>query len=160
MRVYRSSLGKEACGTQRAVYLVRADLHVLFTGLPGLLAGVVPGLFRPLQQVDRTHDVRGHEDLRVRDAAVDVRLRREIYDVIRIVLRNEPRDQFFVADIAVDEHMPLIALDVLQILKVARIRERVKIDDPDVRILLKHVVNESRSDEAGTAGNEVSGHMG
>jgi hypothetical protein len=56
--------------------------------------------------------------------------------------------------------MPLIALDVLQILKVARIRERIKIDDPDVRILLEHVMNESRSDEAGTAGNEVSGHIG
>ena len=153
MGVDGRGLGEEAGGAKRAVDLVGADLDELLALLPGLLSGVIPGVLCPLQEIHRAHHIGGHKDLGVGDGAVHMGLRREVDDEIRVILPDERRHQLLVADIAVDKDVPLVVLDILQVLQIAGIGQGVQIDDANVRILFQHVVDKGGADKTGTSGN-------
>ena len=146
-------LGEEAGGAQGAVDLVGADLDILFALLPGLLSRVVPGVLRPLKEVHRAHHIGGHKDLGVCDGAVYMGLRREVDDVVRVILPDERRHKLLVADIAVDKEVPGVVLDILQILQIAGIGQGVQIDDANVRVLFQHIVDKGSSDKPGATGD-------
>ena len=142
MWIDRRGLSKETFRSQRTINFIGAHLHIFLPALPSLLPGVIPGFLRPLEEVDRAHDIGGHEDLWVGDTAVHMRLSCEVDDVVGVVVRDELRHQLFITDISVNKDMPFIVLQILQIFQVTGIGQRIKVDNLDVRVLLQHVVNE------------------
>ena len=154
----RGGLHEEALGTQSAVDLVGGDLQVLLAFLPSLCLGVVPSFLGALQQVHGAHDVALDEDLRVLDGAVHVALRGKVDDVIEIVLCEQAFDQLLVADVALHEDVAGVALDVLQVLQIARVGQLIEVDQQDLRVLFEHIVNKVRTNKAGTAGDQIFFH--
>src|SRR5439155_676556 len=73
--------------------------------------------------------------------------------LVRDVARGV-EDQLGVADVAVDEGVARIALDVLQVRRVARVGELVEVDDGVVGARREDVSNEVRADEAAPARDE------
>ena len=129
---------------QVAVDLVRRDLVVAVDAV--LAAGV--------EQYARADDVRLQENLRILDGAVDMRLRREVDDDVRLLLLEDTVDRTAVCDVRADEFEVLLLHRRLERLEVARIRQLVDTDDAVTRMLLEHVVDEVRANEAGTAGHD------
>lgn len=129
---------------QVAVDLVRRDLMVAVDAV--LAAGV--------EQHARADDIRLQEDLWILDGAVDMRLRRKVDDDIRLLLLEDAVDRLAVCDVRADELEVLLLHCRLERLEVARIRQLVNADDAVARMLLEHVVDEVRADEAGTAGHD------
>lgn len=147
-RGFSEKAGRAQC----AVYLIGAHLNILFALFPCLLPGIVPGVLRPLQKVYGAHDVRGHEDLRIRDGAIHMGFGSKVDDVIGIIIGNELCHEFLVADIPVDKDVPRVILQILQILQVSGVCQGVQVDDANVGVFVQHIVNEGRSDETRTAG--------
>ena len=129
---------------QVAVDLIRRDLMVAVDAV--LAAGV--------EQHARADDIRLQEDLRILDGAVDMRLRRKVDDNVRLLLLKDAVDSLAVRDVRADELEVLLLHRRLERLKIARIRQLVDADDAVARMLLEHVVDEVRTDEAGTAGHD------
>ena len=129
---------------QVAIDLVRRDLMVAVDAV--LAAGV--------EQHARADDVRLQEDLRILNGAVDMRLRREVDDDVRLLLLEDAVDRPTVCDVRADELEVLLLHRALERLEVARIRQLVDADDAVTRMLLEHVVDEVRTNEAGTAGHD------
>ena len=129
---------------QVAVDLIRRDLMVAVDAIPA--AGV--------EQHARADDIRLQEDLRILDGAVNMRLRREVDDDVRLLLLEDAVDSLTVRDIRADELEVLLLHRRLKRLKIARIRQLVDADDAVARMLLEHVVDEVRTNEAGTAGHD------
>ena len=129
---------------QVAVDLVRRDLMVAVDAV--LAAGV--------KQHARADDIRLQEDLRILDGAVDMRLRREVDDDVRLLLLEDAVDRTAVCDVRTDELEIILLHRTFKRLEVARVRQLVDADDAVARMLLEHVVNEVRANEAGTAGHD------
>ena len=129
---------------QVAVDLVRRDLMVAVDAV--LAAGV--------EQHARADDIRLQEDLRILDGAVDMRLCREVDDDVRLLLLKDAVDSLAVRDVRADELEVLLLHRRLERLEIARIRQLVDADDAVSRMLLEHVVDEVRTNEAGTAGHD------
>src|SRR3989475_192178 len=72
----------------------------------------------------------------------------------RVDAAGDVADQLAVADVAVDEGVARIALDVLQVRRVARVGELVEVDDGVVGARREDVSNEVRADEAAPARDE------
>ncbi len=85
-----------------------------------------------------------------------MRLRGEIDHRVDGVLRQEPRHQHLVPDVALDENIARIPGDVRQIGGVARVGEQVEIDQPVQRraLLPQALPDEIASDETTAAGDE------
>ena len=129
---------------QVAVDLVRRDLMIAVDAV--LAAGV--------EQHARADDVRLQEDLRILDGAIDMRLRREVDDDVRLLLLEDAVDRPTVCDVHADELEVLLLHRPFKRLEIARIRQLVDADDAVTRMLLEHVVDEVRANEAGTAGHD------
>lgn len=129
---------------QVTVDLVRRDLMVAVDAV--LAAGV--------EQHARADDVRLQEDLRILNGAVDMRLRCKVNDDVRLLLLEDAVDRPAVCDVRADELEVLLLHRALERLEVARIRQLVDADDAVTRMLLEHVVDEVRANEAGTAGHD------
>jgi hypothetical protein len=66
---------------------------------------------------------------------------------------------FLVGDVRFDERVVAPSRNVLQVLGIARIRERVQVDDPDlIPVFSEHVMNEIGSDETASACYKIGGH--
>src|SRR5438128_5225736 len=86
------------------------------------------------------------------NAAIDVRLSREIYDGICVVLE---RRQHSIAVANVSAHKVMTRLvDAVKVLEIARVSQRVKIDDFARRQLVKCDPHESRADKSRAAGHK------
>ena len=117
---------------QVAVDLVRRDLMVAVDAV--LAAGV--------EQHARADDIRLQEDLRILDGAVDMRLRREVDDDVRLLLLENAVDRLAVCDVRADKLKSILLHRPFKRLEVARIRQLVDADDAVARMLLEHVVDE------------------
>ena len=80
-------------------------------------------------------------------------LGREVHHGARAVFGQQAVHQRPVANVALHEHMPGITLQCGQVLEVARVRERVEVDDGFVR-LAQPVEHEVAANEAGAAGDQ------
>ena len=83
-----------------------------------------------------------------------MRLRCEVDDDIRLLLLKDAVDSLTVRDVRADELEVLLLHRRLERLKIARIRQLVDADDAVSRMLLEHVVDKVRTNEAGTAGHD------
>ena len=66
--------------------------------------------------------------------------------------RHDFVEQLGVADVAVHE-LHAVAQDALDVLKVARIRQRVQHRDMHIRMMVIHVMHEIRTDKTTTTGH-------
>ena len=158
MGAERGGLHEEALGTQSAVDLIGGHLQILLALFPSLGVGVVPSLLGALQQVDGAHHVALDEDLGVLDGAVNMALGGEVDDIVEIVLCKQALDQLLVADVALHKDVAGVALNVLQVLKVAGIGQLVEVDQQNFRVLLEHIMHEVGTDKTGTAGDKIFFH--
>ena len=124
---------------QVAVHLVRAHVVVAHIVLAGRL-----------QQAERALHIRLQERLRVRDRVVVVGFRRVVHD--RVMTRHDLVEQLGVADVPMHE-LHAVTQDALDVLQVARIRQRVQHRDMHVRMVVVHVMNEIRPDEPTATGH-------
>src|SRR6185369_1105915 len=141
-------------GLDRAVDLVGRDLEVA-NGLGPSGARLADRLE---QDVD-AHDARPDERLRVEDRAVDVRLRGEVHDGVRV--GDEWPDGVRVRDVALDEAEASgtrpVAVDLGEVRAVARVRQLVENRDPRPVVTGQDVADVARADEAGPARDEEPG---
>lgn len=128
--------------------IVQGEIAVHLVGAHVMVAHIV--LAGRLQQAERALHVRLQKRLRVRDAVVVVGLRRVMHD--RVMPRNDPVEQFRVADVAVHE-LHAVAQDALDVLQVARIRQRIQHRHMHVRMMVVHVMHEIRTDETTATGH-------
>ena len=87
------------------------------------------------------------------DAAVDMAFGGEVHDGARAVFGQQAVEQGPVADVAVHEDMPRIALQAGQVGQVAGIGQRVEVEHRLVGAG-QPVEHEVAADEAGAAGDE------
>ena len=75
-----------------------------------------------------------------------------MYHTVDIVLCKDLADGFLVADICFHEGVIVTFFHILQVFKIACIRQGIHVDDADlIVIFLKHVMNVVGTDEAGSA---------
>ena len=158
MGAERGGLHEEALGTQSAVDLIGGHLQILLALFPSLGVGVVPSLLGTLQQVDGAHHVALDENFGVLDGAVNMALGGEVDDIVEIVLCEQALDQLLVADVALHKDVAGVALNVLQVLKIAGIGQLVEVDQQNFRVLLEHIMHEVGTDKTGTAGDKIFFH--
>ena len=156
-------------------HLLVAAVHAAGAGIDQVLDPAVPG--SPGRSVDAVIRVpAGLQDvvepdhialdvrIRVLDAEPDPRLRREVYDDIEVVFREDPVDEGLVGKVALDELVGVpfrfcgLFLDFAQaVLLERRIIVVVQVVEPDdiQRLLaIQEPQHEVRADEAGGAGDE------
>jgi len=76
-----------------------------------------------------------------------------MYHTVDIVLCEDLADGFLVADIGFYEGVIVTFFHILQVLKIACIRQCIHVDDANfIVVFLKHVMNVVGTDEAGSAG--------
>ena len=110
------------------------------------------------EHVVRAADVRLDEVRCIVDRAVDVRFGGEVDDSIAATHGGD--DFVPVDDVAADERVARIVCDVAQIVEVARVRERVEVDDGNVGALGEDVADEVAADESRAAGDQEPSHQG
>ena len=128
---------------QVAVDFIRRNLMIAVDAV--LAAGI--------KQHARTDDIRLQENLRILNGAVDMRLRCEIHDDIRLLLLKNAVNRLAVRDIRTDELEVLLLHRALKRLEIARIRQLIHADNAVRRMLLEHIVNKIRTNKSGTAGH-------
>lgn len=128
--------------------IVQGEIAVHLVGAHVMVAHIV--LAGRLQQAERALHVRLQKRLRVRDAVVVVGLRRVMHD--RVMARHDFVEQLGVADVAVHE-LHAVAQDALDVLQVARIRQRIQHRHMHVRMVVVHVMHEIRTDETTATGH-------
>ena len=133
---------------ERAVHLVGAHLD----------EAAHPGAASSVEQHLGPGDVRLDEDARPQDAAVDVALRREVDDGLRLVTPEQLVDEPRIRDVALDEHVVRVFLQIGERLEIAGVRQLVEVDDGQARTLAPEVPDEVRADEPGPAGDQDGGH--
>ena len=134
---------------QRAVDLVGRDV-VEEPPLP-LPVPVLPG---GLQQRQRPHDVRAREGERVADRTVHVRLGSQVDHPRYVVCAEEATHPLEVADVAPLEPVVRFALDVPEVLQVARIGQLVEVHDPVIGVFSNEEAHHMAPDEARTSRNQ------
>ena len=85
---------------------------------------------------------------------------REVDDSVKIVLIEYIADKLFVAYITVDKHIAFVPLHGQQVFKVARVGQKIQIDEQlNILLLFEHILHKIRADEARAACNENSFHI-
>ena len=137
---------------KRTVYLVRGDMQELFAFLEAAVLKL-PCCLGTVQHDSRSQYIGLYEDLRIADTSVHVAFRCEMYHTVDIVLCEDLADGFLVADIGFYEGVIVTFFHILQVLKIACIRQCIHVDDANfIVVFLKHVMNVVGTDEAGSAG--------
>ena len=86
--------------------------------------------------------------------------RQEVNHTVNVVLRENLRNGFLIRNVRPNKRIIRIVLNVLQVLKVSRIREDVHIDDADrISVFAEHVVNVIRTDKTGSPCYQISSHL-
>src|SRR5256885_15864523 len=137
-----TTLFRSRAALDGAVHLVRRDVDE---------ARDLEVLDRLQQRVD-AEDVGPQELVGLHERPIHVGHRGEIDH--RVDAAGDVADQLAVADVAVDEGVARIALDVLQVRRVARVGELVEVDDGVVGARREDVSNEVRADEAAPTRDE------
>ena len=76
-----------------------------------------------------------------------MRLRCEVDDIIRIVVSDELCNELNVTDISVNKDVARIILKIFEILQVSGISQCIQVDDSNIRLAVKHVVDKRGADE-------------
>ena len=138
----RCLLRKEQVGAVErkiTVYLVRRDLMIPFDSV--LAAGI--------EQYTRPNDIRLQENLGAFNRAVDMGLRRKVYNDVRLFSLKERIDRRTVGDVPTHKRKLRILPRRVQRRQIPRIRQRIIADNTIFRMFTQLVVNEIRTDKPG-----------
>src|SRR6267378_1305251 len=105
-----------------------------------------------------TDDVRFDERGWSADRPVDMRLGGEVHEGVDPFLTQQARHEGPIADVAVYESKPGLALEWREAHPVACIGERIENDQPVARVPAKPVMHEIGPDETSATGYEQSTH--
>ena len=144
---------------QGAVHLVRGHMQELLPRLEAALRQL-PGLLCAVEHHRRAQHIGAHEHLGFPDAPVHMALRREMHHTVDVVLREYPGDGLLVADVRLHEAVVRIALQALQVLQIARVGQKVHVDDADVvTVFPEHIMDIVGADETGASCHKISTHF-
>src|SRR5215470_6215837 len=138
---HRIALARGAA-LDRAVHLVGADVQQARD----------LQLAHRLEQGEDTEHVGLEEGVGLHERAIDVRLGREVHDGVDPAARVT--HDLGVADVALDERVARVALEIGQVGGISRVGQLVEIDDAVVRVRGEDVADEVGADEAAAAGDQ------
>ena len=101
-----------------------------------------------IEQGCRADHVGAHKNLRVRDAAVHMGLRRKVNHNVRLLLLEKVKDKGSVRDIAAHKAVVLLVCDRRNALQIARIGQKIQVDDLVLRIVIDLILHEVAADKA------------
>ena len=107
-----------------------------------------PTLLGSLEQRQRADHVCMRKGERVFYRAVNMALGGKVDYAVDAVFRHKALHCPVVANVGLDEHVVLLALYVLEVGKVARIRQLVHVDDAVLGVLVHEQAHHVRADEA------------
>jgi len=140
-----------ACQREVSIDFVGADVEEAGSVHTGVLLPLLAG---HVQHDLGTQDVGAHEDVGAVDAAVHVGLGGEVDDLGGMILGKHGLHGGAVGDVGLHEGVAGVACDLFDIVGVAGIRQRVKVDEMDVGILLHLLEDKAGADEAAAAGDK------
>src|SRR5438128_11461623 len=113
---------------------------------------------RRIQKHARTNDVGVNEILWRIDAAIDVRLGREIHDREKLMLEHERVYRVGIGNVSFEKFVTFAMFlnHAIEIGKVAGVSQRVHICDRGRLVMLPNIANKIAPDEAAAAGHENS----
>ena len=114
---------------------------------------------RRLEQLEGADDVGVHEVAGALDRTVDVALGGEVDHRVDGVLGEHPAHQLAVGDVAVNELVARLPLEIGEAFAVPRVGEFVEHDHAEVR-LREQQAHEVAADEPGAAGDQDAVHGG
>lgn len=136
---------------QRTIDLICRDvvepLSLIF------LRETLPVQLGGLKERQRPHHIRLRECERILDGTIDVALGGEVDYSVNMLVLHQLVKCLEIANIHLDEPVVRLVLDVLEIGKVSRIGQLVKIDDVVLGIFVHKQPHDVRSDEPGPAGD-------
>jgi len=77
----------------------------------------------------------------------------EVHQRVDLVLAQQTRDRVLVTNVGLDEDVAAVRFQITQVLEVARVGQRVDVDDQIGGTAAAHQACEARPDEPGTAGD-------
>ena len=104
-----------------------------------------------MKKSERTHDVCAGECERILYGSVHMALCCQMDDSVDIVCGEDFRDMRMVADVSLHEDIVRTILNVLKVLKVACIGQRIEVYDPIIRIFRHEETNHMTAYETGSA---------
>ena len=107
-----------------------------------------------MKEGERAHDICAGECERILYGPVHMALCREMDDSVYIIFCENLRYMSMITDISLHEDIVRTILDVLKVLQVARIGQRIEVYDPVIRILIHEKSYDMAAYEAGTACNQ------
>ena len=140
-----------ACQREVTIDFVGADVEEAGGVHAGVLLPLLPG---HVQQDLGAQDVGAYEDIGAVDAAVHVGLGGEVDDLRGMILGKDGLHGGAVGDVGLHEGVAGVACNLFDIVGVAGIRQRVKVDEMDVGILLHLLEDKAGADEATAAGDK------
>ena len=108
---------------------VNQMLNAFVIEIPGQARNDVFGMPAGFQDVVEAHHVALDVGVGVLDAVADTGLRRQVHDDVKRILRKQLVDQFFVGDVALEEHIVVL-----------RMLPRPGLDEPQAVLLQRRVV--------------------
>ena len=105
-----------------------------------------------IQERGGSHHIGPHKGLRIGDGAVHMALRRKVHDNIRLLFLKQIKDKLPVCDVAPDKLIIRLSLQRRHRLQVARVGQKIQIDELILRIFIHHIVHEVAADKSGAAG--------
>ena len=151
----RSERGRDAFRVvhlERTVNFISGD--VVETLALVLLGEAFPVELCSLKQAERTHDIRLREGERILDGAVHMAFGSEMDDAIDLLVLHELVERVEIADVHLHELVVRLALDVLEVRKVACVGELVEVDNVVLGVLVHEQTNDMASDKARAAGDD------
>src|SRR5205823_10647646 len=106
----------------------------------------------------RARHVGFDEDAGTEDAPVDVTFRCEVEDRLDPVAFDEIAHQLRVGDVALDEDVLRVILQVRERVEVPGVRQLVEVDHGQARTLPPQIADEVRPDESGAPGDQNGWH--
>ena len=116
-----------------------------------ILLPVVPGRFKKLES---SLDVAFNEWRRIVDAAVDMGFRCKVNHRINGKLFEHLIELFLFSEIPLKKMIIRVGFNPSQVGEVPCIGQRVKIDDRVTRVLSQPIMNQVRTNETGTPGDQ------
>ena len=105
-----------------------------------------------IQKNCRSNHIRLHKNLRILDTSVYVALCRKMYNSVNIVLLENLIYSFYITDVFFNKDIVFIVFKFFQIFRISCISKFIQINNFNILILFKHIMNIIASDKSGSTG--------
>lgn len=120
---------------------------------PFAFEALLPDFSGGVQQVHRTDNVGHHKSAGIADRTVNMRFRSQVDDPVRLVLFEDLQYMPGIGNVGFHEGVIRLVLDILQVLQVPGIGQRIQIDDLITGIFGNKLSHNMGTDKSGSAGD-------